>query len=262
MNKKHLSQHSNLTPHPSPLTPIRIIINGINGKMGQATFNAIANEPDLTLVGSTTKNDDLVSIIKKHKADVVIDFTTPTSVFENTLKIIEADARPVIGTSGLSVLQIDELSELCKAKNRGAIIAPNFSIGGILMMKYAEDAAKYFSDVEIIESHHPAKVDAPSGTAKKTAELIAKHKKQKNTSAKIDATLKTSRAIHHYEIPIHALRLTGVFANQQVIFGSEGETFTLQHNALNRSSMMPGVFLCCRKVMELNHLVYGMETLI
>ncbi|HLB56006.1 MAG TPA: 4-hydroxy-tetrahydrodipicolinate reductase [Coxiellaceae bacterium] len=220
---------------------IKIIINGANGKMGRTTVAAIANEKDLQLVATTSNGDDLISIIKKNKADAVIDWTTPASVFDNTKKIIEAGARPVIGTTGLTSEQIKILSEQCVQKKIGGIIAPNFSLGAILMMKYAQDAAKYFNDVEIIEYHHPQKKDAPSGTAKKTAELISNGAKK--------------------NIPIHSVRLPGVFANQEVIFGGNGETLTLQHNATDRNAMMPGLFLCCRKVMTLNKLICGMEEL-
>src|SRR3990167_1356875 len=136
---------------------IKIIINGANGKMGRTTVAAIANEKDLQLVATTSNGDDLISIIKKNKADAVIDWTTPASVFDNTKKIIEAGARPVIGTTGLTSEQIKILSEQCVQKKIGGIIAPNFSLGAILMMKYAQDAAKYFNDVEIIEYHHPKK---------------------------------------------------------------------------------------------------------
>lgn len=223
---------------------IKIIINGALGKMGRTTVNAIIHEKDLQLVAKLNRADDLTAEIKKHRADIVIDFTTPAVVFENTQKIIDAGTRAVIGTTGLTQDQIKLLSEKCAAKKIGCIIAPNFSIGAVLMMKYAQDAAKYFSDVEIIEYHHAQKLDAPSGTAKKTAELISQNKKQKNA------------------IPIHSVRLNGVFANQEVIFGGLGETLMLQHQATDRSAMMPGLFLCCRKVMELNHLVYGMDEII
>lgn len=246
------------------MTKITVLINGALGKMGVATVAAIAHESDLQLVATTTRGDDLAEAIAQHRPDVVIDWTTPDSAFDNTQKIIASGARPVVGTTGLTTAQIALLSAQCAEKKSGGIIAPNFSIGAILMMKYAQDAAKYFPDVEIIEYHHPKKLDAPSGTAKKTAELIAKTKQAKNTSANIDAGLKNkaSRGEDYHGIPIHALRLTGVFANQTVIFGDTGETFSIQHNATDRSAMMPGLFLCCRKVMTLDHLVYGMESFV
>ncbi|MCX7125529.1 MAG: 4-hydroxy-tetrahydrodipicolinate reductase [Gammaproteobacteria bacterium] len=217
---------------------IKIIINGAFGKMGRTTVAAIANEKDLALVATLGRDDDLSQAIKKFQADVVIDWTVPTTAFENTKKIIDAGARPVIGTTGFTLEQIKLLSQECESKKIGCIIAPNFSIGAILMMKYAKDAAKYFPNVEIVEYHHPTKLDAPSGTAKKTAELIAK------------------------TIPIHSVRLPGIFAEQDVVFAGLGERLIIRHAATDRNAMMPGLFLCCRKVMALNGLTYGMETLI
>ena len=243
---------------------INILINGANGKMGRTTVASIANEKDLQLVSQTTRGDDLAQAIKQHRADVVIDFTTPDAVFENTKTTIESGARAVIGTTGLTPEQIKSLSQLCDTKKIGCIVAPNFSIGAILLMKYAQDAAKYLPDVEIIEMHHPKKLDAPSGTAKKTAELIAKNKLHPNISAPIDETLKNnlSRGLHYCGVPIHAVRASGIFADIQVIFGNHSETLTLSHHASDRNAMMPGVFLCCRKVMSLNQLVYGIENLL
>lgn len=246
------------------MTTITLLINGAAGKMGKTTVSAVTNESDCQLVATTGRHDNLAEAIQSHQPDVVIDFTLPDCVFKNAKTIIENNARPVIGTSGLSESDIQTLKALCREKKLGGVIAPNFSIGAILMMRFAADAARYFPDTEIIEYHHPHKVDAPSGTAKKTAELIAKNKKNKNTSAPIDASLNgnTARGLHHHGIPIHAVRLTGIFANQRVTFGSHGEVFTIEHNAIDRQCMMPGVFLCCRKVMTLDHLVYGMERLI
>lgn len=244
--------------------PINILINGAFGKMGRATVTSIATETDLKLVTTTTRSDDLAKAIQENHVDVVVDFTTPTAVFQNTKTIIESGARAVIGTTGLTTEQISELSQLCENKKIGCIIAPNFSIGAILLMRYAQDAATYFPDVEIIEYHHPKKLDAPSGTAKKTAELIAKNKLQPNLSAPIDSDLKNnaSRGLRYCDIPIHAVRSSGIFADEEVIFGNHSETFTLRHHASDRHAMMPGVFLCCRKVMALNELVFGMDNIL
>lgn len=243
---------------------INILINGANGKMGKTTVASIANEKDLQLVAQTTRGDNLADAIKQHQVDVVVDFTTPECVFENSKIILNAGARPVIGTTGLTLDQISTLNELANEKKLGCIIAPNFSIGAILLMRYAQDAAKYFPDVEIIEYHHPKKLDAPSGTAKKTAELISKNKSKPNISAPIDANLKNNaaRGLHYHDIPIHAVRSSGVFADIEVIFGHDNEMLTLHHHASDRHAMMPGVFLCCRKAIELNSLVYGMENLL
>lgn len=223
---------------------INVIINGASGKMGRTTVAAIAHETAFTLVATTHRGDNLSQAIQHHHADIVIDWTTPDAVFDNTQTIINAGARPVIGTTGLTTEQIKKISDLCCEKKLGGIIAPNFSIGAVLMMKYAKDALQYFSDAEIIEYHHAEKKDAPSGTAKKTVELMLENTKNKKN------------------IPIHSVRLPGIFANQTVLFGGNGETLTIQHHAIDRQAMMPGLFFCCQKVMTLDRLVYGMEGLI
>lgn len=239
---------------------IKTIINGSNGKMGKTVQAAISNEPDLELVATLGRNDNLAATIQKTKADIVIDFTLPDCVFNNTKTIIENSARPIIGTSGLNLTQIEELKVACEKKSIGGVIAPNFSLGAVLMMKYAKDAAKYLSNVEIIEMHHQQKVDAPSGTAKKTAEMMAEV--NNNMSKNKVSADNHARGLIHQGIPIHSVRLPGIFAHQTVIFGGTGETLTIRHDSMDRNAMMPGVFLACRKAMDLNHLVYGLEHLL
>lgn len=242
---------------------IKIIVAGANGKMGKTTLDALANEKDLALVDVVNRGDDLSKSIRIHQADVVIDFTTPQSGYQNALAIIESDARPVIGTTGLTADNISTLKRLCDSKQLGGIVAPNFSVGAILMMRFAAEAMRFFPDVEIVEMHHPHKVDAPSGTAKKTAEMIAEHRKTKNTSHFIDSNLNAaSRGNHCHDIPIHSIRMSGYFASQKIVFGNQGELFSIQHDALDRQAMMPGLFFCCREVMKMNHLLYGMENLL
>lgn len=218
---------------------IKVIVSGARGKMGVVTVNAIEAAKDLELVAQTDMQDDLANAIKSNRADVVVDFTLPDCVFKNTQTIIEQNARPVIGTTGLMPDQIEALQKQCEKHHVGGIIAPNFSLGAVLMMRYAADAAKYLSNAEIIEMHHAQKVDAPSGTAKKTAEMMQKE-----------------------NIPIHSVRLPGLFAHQAVIFGGDGETLTIRHDGMDRNAMMPGVLLACRKVMELDRLVYGLENIL
>jgi len=237
---------------------IKVLVNGAFGKMGLVTQQAIQQESDLKLVASLGRKDNLAKEIEKSQADVVVDFTLPNSVFENTETIIKTGARPVIGTSGLNPDQIKKLTQLCQQKNLGGIIAPNFSLGAILMMRYAADAAKYFSNAEIIEMHHEKKVDAPSGTAVKTAQLMGD---ARVSSTVIDHSA-PARGEAHYDIPIHSVRLSGLFAHQMVIFGGFGETLTIRHDSTDRNAMMPGVCLACRKVMDLDHLIYGLENVI
>ncbi len=223
---------------------IRVLINGSDGRMGQQVVKSIINEHDLELVGSLGRGNNLAEEIKKTKAEVVIDFTRPDVVFKNTQTILEAGARPVIGTTGLLQSQIKQLEQECSKLQRGGIIAPNFSLGAVLMMKYAQEIAKYFPQVEIIEMHHDGKLDSPSGTAILSAELIA-----------------AARGGMAKKVPIHSVRLKGLVAHQQIIFGGVGETLTIKHDSIDRECFMPGVMLACRKVMELDYLVYGLEHL-
>ena len=238
---------------------IRILVNGANGKMGKVTAAAIEETNDLTLVAQTGKTDNLAKAIETSKAQVVVDFTIPNSVFENCQTIIQCNASPVIGTTGLTLEQIHELTQQCAAKSLGGVIAPNFSIGAVLMMRFSELAAHYFENNEIIEFHHPYKLDSPSGTAKKTAEMM---RATMQTAKRINVTHDSARGEYYQDIPIHSVRIPGVFAQQMVVFGGEGETLTIHHDATDRRSMMQGVLLACRRVRVLNHLVYGLDKLL
>lgn len=238
---------------------INVIINGAQGKMGSTTQKALVSQKDLKLVATMGRNDDLAKTIKETKADVVIDFTTPQVVFTNAQTILQAGARPVIGTTGLTTDQITTLKQTCQSLKRGAVIAPNFSLSAVLMMKYAKDAVKYFPDVEIIEMHHPQKVDAPSGTAIKTAQMMTEAQTPHNQKA---SQTNHARGDTSHGITIHSIRLPGLFSHQSVIFGGNGETLTITHDGLDRQAMMPGVFLACRKVVKLDHLIYGLENLL
>lgn len=238
---------------------IKVIINGAQGKMGKTTVETIAAESDLKLVAETGRQDDLGAMIKKHDADVVVDLTAPTSIFEQTQTIIENNARPVIGTSGLSLDQVETLKKQCEEKSLGGIIAPNFSLTAVLMMRYARDAAKYFPTAEIIEMHHPQKLDAPSGTAKKTADLMheARHAVADNQPHQ-----DLARGENYQGVTIHSVRMPGLVAHQMVLFGGQDETLTIRQDSISRKSFMPGIFLSCRKVMELDHLIYGLENIL
>lgn len=237
---------------------IKIIVNGSRGRMGQVAVTAIEAHSQLTLVASCDNGDNLSAAIQQHKPDVVIDFTQPDAAFDNTKTIIENGARPVIGTTGFTEEDIETLTALCKEKKCGGIIAPNFSLGAILTMRYARDCARYFGDVEIIETHHEKKIDAPSGTAIKTAQLISETKIPSTTAQQNE----TSRGEYINGIPVHAMRLPGTVADLNVIFGGYGETLSITHRSINRECFMPGLCLACEKVMELDTLVYGLETII
>lgn len=242
---------------------IRVLVNGASGKMGQMTVKTIENHSELELAGALGRQDNLALEIKNRRPDVVIDLTNAESVLANTQTIINAGVRPVIGTTGLLKDQISKLQQQCAKIKLGGIIAPNFSLGAMLMIKYAQEIAKYFPDVEIIEMHHNGKLDSPSGTSIRTAEMIAENRKTipaplKNTRE----TVPGARGANYLNIPIHSVRLPGLVAHQQIIFGGLGETLTIRHDSIDRQCFMPGIVLACKKVMELNQLIYGLENVL
>ncbi len=241
---------------------LKIIVNGAAGKMGQEVVKAINKENDLELVASLSRNNDLASAIKSTGADVVVDFTSADSAYQNCTTIIEQGAHPVIGTTGFYPSQIQTLQELSEAKHLGGIIAPNFSIGAILLMRCAQQVIHYFPHVEIIELHHNGKVDAPSGTAIKTAEMISSKQEKTVSLVKEKELLTGARGAVKNGIHIHSVRLPGLVAHEEVIFGDVGQSLTLRHDTYHREAFMPGVILACRKVPELKKLVYGLENLL
>ncbi len=241
---------------------INIIVNGALGKMGQLSVNILLPEAGFNIVAKTTREDDLVELIKQTKPDVVLDFTNASHVFSNAKKIIAAGVHPVIGTTGLLSDQIQSLQKACREQELGGIIAPNFSIGALLMMRFAVQAAKYFAHAEVIERHHEHKQDAPSGTAMRTAELISQVRKNAIPPTNAKEIILGARGADLHSIPIHSLRTPGSIAHQEVIFGGKGETLTIKHDTNDRECFAHGILLACRKVVELKELVYGLEHII
>lgn len=245
---------------------INVIINGARGRMGQCAQAYLAQQTDIRVVATGNRGDDITDLIKQHHAEVVVELTTPEVVFDNAFAIIAAGARPVIGATGLTPDQIATLEVACARQKLGGIIAPNFSVGAILMMRFAAQAARYLPHVEIIESHHDQKQDAPSGTADKTAKMLREAREQANLSVPVDNTVIEqylgARGGNCEGIRIHSVRLPGFLAKQEVIFGSTGETLSICHNSIDRQAFMPGIALSCRKVMALSELVYGLESLL
>jgi 4-hydroxy-tetrahydrodipicolinate reductase len=194
----------------------------------------------------------------------MVDFTHPDSVYENVRSAIAYGVRPVVGTTGLSPEQIEELSKFADKASTGCLIIPNFSIGMVLLQQAAISASRYFDHVEIIELHHNQKADAPSGTAIKTAEMLAELGKQFNPQQvkETETTAGARGALMEENIRIHSVRLPGLIAHQEVIFGATGQIYTLRHDTSDRSCYMPGVLLCIRKVTELKNLVYGLEKIL
>jgi 4-hydroxy-tetrahydrodipicolinate reductase len=239
---------------------IKILVNGANGRMGKTTIAALQADPRFQIVAEGTRSDDLSQLIKKSGAQVVVDFTIADHAYQNAKTIIAAGAHPVIGTTGFLPEQIKELQAECKTKKLGGIIAPNFSLSVILLMRFAMQAAKYFPHAEVIELHHDKKREAPSGTAVKTAQLIAAVRDNK----KIDniEIFKGARGASVDNVPVHSVRLPGLIAHEEVLFGSSGELLTLRTDVYNSSAYIPGILLACEKVLTLKELVYGLEDIL
>jgi 4-hydroxy-tetrahydrodipicolinate reductase len=207
--------------------------------------------------------EDPEACFQEIDADVFIDLTVPESGYRNTKSAILHNIRPVVGTTGFTDQQIDDITALCKEKKLGAIIAPNFAIGAVLMMKFSKMAAAYFPDVDIIEKHHDQKLDAPSGTAVKTAELMketrtAKKQGHENEQEVLDG----ARGADVDGMRIHSVRMPGLVAHQEVIFGGKGQTLTIKHDSINRDSFMEGIKVSVKQVMKLDELVYGLENIV
>lgn len=241
---------------------IRVLVNGAKGRMGSLAAQSVAADPELKLVGTTDKEDDLVAAVRDSKAQVVVDFTIASAGYRNFQKIIEAGAHPVVGTSGFNQEQVTQLRLLCLEKALGGLIAPNFAIGAVLMMRFAEEAAKYMPYVEIIETHHEKKLDAPSGTATRTAEMIATARNAPAAKRIEDEELiEGVRGGIVAGVRVHSVRMPGFIAHQRVIFGAAGQTLTLEHNSADRESFMGGVCLAAKKIVGSRELFYGLEKL-
>jgi 4-hydroxy-tetrahydrodipicolinate reductase len=244
------------------VSKIGVIVNGSSGKMGRLACKTLQESPAFELLAGLGRTDDLAQAITDMNAHIVVDLTRADSAYQNTVAIIEQGARPVIGTSGLLASEIKSLSTLCEAKKIGGLIVPNFSIAAVLMMRFAADAARYLPAVEIIEAHHPEKADAPSGTAVKTADLIANARQASPHIPDCQEILPGALGALYQDVRIHSLRLPGTLAEQDVIFGQTGETLTLRHQTIDRVSFMPGLLLACQKVQMLDKLVYGLDAIL
>lgn len=254
--------------------PIKVVIAGFKGKMGQAAYHMVLEDPELELVGLIDPHaaeNELAGVPVFHDkggvlsldADVWIDFTIPKVAYEHTRFALEHGLAPVVGTTGFTTEEITDLIELSREKNLGGLIAPNFAIGAVLLMQFAAQAAKYFPNVEIIELHHDKKKDAPSGTAVKTAELISQVRQpQEQGAPDEEESLPGARGANYQGMHIHSVRLPGLVAHQEVIFGSQGEGLTLRHDSYDRVSFMTGVNLGVKEVVKRHELVYGLEHLL
>ena len=272
---------------------IPVIINGAAGKMGREVIKAVAQASDLTLMGAIDTTPELqgkdagelaglseplevpitnqlepmlgyVAGERQMQPGVLVDFTHPDAVYNNIRSAIAYGIRPVVGTTGLSPAQLEELADFAEKASTGCLVIPNFSIGMVLLQEAAVRASQYFDHVEIIELHHNQKADAPSGTAIQTAQLLGELGKTFNTAI-VEETEKIAGArgsLADEGIRIHSIRLPGLIAHQEVIFGAAGQIYTLRHDTSDRACYMPGVLLAIRKVNQLKSLVYGLEKIL
>jgi len=224
---------------------LRVAVSGAAGRMGATVCEAVEAADDMELAGRADPalGSSLESVLEEAKPGVVVDFSTPDTVYANTRLCLESGVHAVVGTTGMSEQDLSSLERLASGGDANCFIAPNFAIGAVLMMEASKLAAAHMPDCEIVELHHDQKLDAPSGTAKRTAELIAA------AGGRADA-------------PIHSVRLPGLVAHQAVIFGGLGQTLTIRHDSTARESFMPGVLLAVRKVSGLDGLVVGLEHLL
>jgi len=241
---------------------IKVAVLGAKGRMGATTVGAINEAADLELVAALDLGDEINQLVSSG-AQVVVDFTHPDSVMGNLEFAICQGINVVVGTTGFDAKKLATIKDwLADNPKVGALIAPNFGLGAVLMMQFAAQASKYFESVEIIELHHPNKADAPSGTASRTAELITEARNSVNKAAMPDATssaLQGARGAKVGDVPVHSVRLRGLVAHQEVILGDLGETLTIRHDSIDRTGFMPGVLLGVRKVVATPGLTFGLE---
>ncbi|MGA0208729.1 MAG: 4-hydroxy-tetrahydrodipicolinate reductase [Candidatus Nanopelagicales bacterium] len=230
---------------------IRVGVLGARGRMGAAVVQAVEEADQLVLAAAVDLGDPLDALVDA-QCQVIVDFTTPDAVMANLEFAIGHDMHCVVGTTGFDDDRLSQVRAWAQQQpGVGVLIAPNFSIGAVLMMRFSAMAAPYFESVEVIELHHPDKVDAPSGTATHTAQGIAAARRQSGSAANPDATssaLPGARGASVDEVPIHSVRLRGLIAHQEVLFGGAGETLTIRHDSLDRACFMPGVILAVRSV--------------
>jgi len=254
---------------------IKVAIGGACGRMGREVVKAVLSAEDMRLCGLCDTapsplpdtdwpvENDLDEMLRKTRPDVLVDFTAPKTVMDNIRATFAHKVRPVVGTTGITPENLEEIRKMSKSAGVGALIAPNFAIGAVLMMKFAAEATKHMSAVEIIELHHDKKLDAPSGTAIKTAEMISAARSECGMrSAECGIEQPAARGGEFHGTRIHSVRLPGLVAHQEVIFGGLGQTLTIRHDSLDRRSFMPGVLLAIRHVVKDSGVVYGLEKIL
>ena len=247
----------------NPAEAVRVGVLGARGRMGMEVCKAVDSAGDLDLVATIDQGDDLSAVAG---AEVVVDFTTPDVVMDNLQWCIDQGIHAVVGTTGFTEQRLDQVRGwLAGRPGVGVVIAPNFGIGAVLMMQCAARAARHFESVEIIEQHHPRKLDAPSGTATHTARLVAQARAEAGLGPTPDATkdeVPGARGAQIDGVRVHAVRATGLVPHQEVLFGTTGETLTIRHDSYDRASFMPGVLLAVREVRRRPGLTVGLDALL
>ncbi|MCK0177599.1 MULTISPECIES: 4-hydroxy-tetrahydrodipicolinate reductase [Mycobacteriaceae] len=242
---------------------MRVGVLGAKGKVGATMVEAVEAAEDLDFTVGVDADDALSSLVDS-RTDVVIDFTHPAVVMDNLKFLVDNGIHAVVGTTGFTDERLEQVQSWLDAKPESAVlIAPNFAIGAVLSMHFAQQAARFFESVEVIELHHPHKADAPSGTAARTAKLIAEARKGMPPNPDATSTsLDGARGADVDGVPVHSVRLAGLVAHQEVLFGTQGETLTIRHDSIDRTSFVPGVLLAVRKVAERPGLTVGLEPLL
>ncbi len=261
---------------------IRVLVSGANGRMGREVLKAISQDAECQIVATVDikaawedvgeilglgksgvkLESDLEAAIKSHRPQVMVDFTHPKSVVANVMTALRNGVIPVVGTTGIGEADLEMIRKFCQDNNATCFICPNFSVGAVLMMRFAREAARYLPHCEIIELHHDQKLDAPSGTALLTAKMIAEvraHCQQGHPDEEEKIT--GARGADYDGMRIHSVRLPGYVAHQEVIFGDVGQTLTIRHDSLARESFMPGVVLACKKIIHRQGLIVGLDQL-
>lgn len=243
---------------------INVSVLGAKGRMGAEVVKAVEAEAGMSLISALDIGDSLAELVGSG-TQVVVDFTTPDAVMGNLEFLINNGFNVVVGTTGFDAIKLATVERLLSQNpSVGVLIAPNFAIGAVLMMEFAAKAARYFESAEIIELHHPDKVDAPSGTATRTAQLMSQARNDAGLAAMPDATtsgLDGARGSRVGDVPIHSVRARGLVAHQEVIFGGLGETLTIRHDSIDRAGFMPGVLLGIRNVITRPGLTHGLDKL-
>lgn len=262
---------------------IKVAVNGALGNMGKTVVRAVHADPALQLVAAIDINGnnkdigllagieevnipvttDLAATLQQIKPDVVVDFTSPFTVMQNIETALSLQVRPVVGTTGITEADIEKIKNWSAQYQTPAVVAPNFAIGAVLMMQFAVQAAKFLPEAEIIELHHDRKIDAPSGTAIKTAEMMLKSRGQA-VPRQVEELEKVAgaRGGNLEGIHIHSVRLPGYVAHQEVIFGGLGQILTIRHDSMDRTSFIPGVLLGIKEVMKREDVIYGLENIL